>query len=219
MTPFNRKCFKCPTILYYKTKWTLSAAEKKNTICKTCANKQISEFFKGKPLLESTKKKISDAMKGRPILWKDKMSKARKKFFKKNPDARPKGKKNPMFGKSAWLGKKHSIETLEKMRISSLNRTTPNFNHKACKYFDRLNKRRNWNLQHATNGGEIHINGYSLDAYDKQRNIAVEYDEPKHYDVNGNLRQKDITRQMNIIKSINCKFYRYNSITKKLQIV
>ena len=65
-------------------------------------------------------------------------------------------------------------------------------------------------MQHELNGGEIQLIGYSLDAYDKERNIVVEYDEARHYDVDNNLKYKDIIRQNNIIKYLQCKFFRYN---------
>jgi hypothetical protein len=58
--------------------------------------------------------------------------------------------------------------------------------------------------------------GYFLDAYDKERNIVVEYDEPKHYDVYGNLKQKDVLRQQRIITHLGCRFFRYNERTKEL---
>ena len=54
-----------------------------------------------------------------------------------------------------------------------------------------------WTIQHAENGGEFYTGiGYWLDAYDKEKNIALEYDEPKHYiDIKNNiLREKDIKR-------------------------
>lgn len=54
----------------------------------------------------------------------------------------------------------------------------------------------NWNLRHAENGGEIIKFGYFLDAYDEEKNIVVEYDEPRHYiDVENNiLKSEDIKR-------------------------
>lgn len=69
-----------------------------------------------------------------------------------------------------------------------------------------------WNLQHALNGGEIEIDGYWLDGYDKEKNIVFEFDEPYHYiDWKNNiLREKDIDRQNYIINKLHCEFYRYN---------
>ncbi len=80
---------------------------------------------------------------------------------------------------------------------------------------DLLNNVYGWNLQHAENGNEYHIKelGYWLDGYDKEKNIVVEYDEPKHkyYD-----KQKDIKRQQNIIQFLKCEFWRYNEKEDKL---
>ena len=88
----------------------------------------------------------------------------------------------------------------------------PNYNVKACRYIDELNKKFGWNLQHAENGGEIRIVRYFPDGYDKELNIVFEYDEPRHYtDVENNiLNEYDIERQNYIIEKLNCKFYRYN---------
>ena len=59
---------------------------------------------------------------------------------------------------------------------------------KGCKYIDELNKKNNWNLQHALNGGEFEVDGFFLDGYDNNLNIAFEYDESKHYkDVYNNI--------------------------------
>jgi hypothetical protein len=58
----------------------------------------------------------------------------------------------------------------------------------------------------------LQVCGYFLDGYDKDLNIAFEYDEPSHYEdvYNNILKEKDIIRQNNIIKSLNCEFWRYN---------
>lgn len=60
--------------------------------------------------------------------------------------------------------------------------------------------------------------GYFLDAYDKENNVVVEYDEKEHYiDVENNiLRPKDIERQNYIIEKLHCDVYRYNEYTKTL---
>jgi hypothetical protein len=124
------------------------------------------------------------------------------------------------------LGKPLSDSTKEKLRINRLKwiekykTNTLNgrwFNPRGCVYFDNLNKENNWNLQHALNGGEVEICGYALDAYDKIKNIVIEYDEQKHhYDKHGNLNKNDIARMNKIIKHLNCQFYRYVEKTQTL---
>lgn len=86
------------------------------------------------------------------------------------------------------------------------------YNPNACKYIDQLNEKYSWHLQHAESGGEVCIGGYFLDGYDKDLNIAFEYDEPRHYlDVIGNkLKEKDIARMNYIIQKTGCRFFRYN---------
>ena len=85
-----------------------------------------------------------------------------------------------------------------------------NYNENACKFIDELNIKNNWRLQHAMNGGEIHVGPYSLDGYDKNLNIAFEYDENryKHTSIKGQLRDK--CRQAYIIEKLNCEFWRYS---------
>ena len=92
-----------------------------------------------------------------------------------------------------------------------------NVSKKASEFINYINKTNNWNLQHAFNGGEYEIGGYSLDGYDKEKNIVLEYDEPYHYDIFGKLREKDIIRQKNIINELNpFEFWRYDEKRNKL---
>lgn len=122
---------------------------------------------------------------------------------------------------SSFKGKHHSEESKQKTRESTLKyiESLPNYNgtkarysHKACEYINKLNKQNNWNLQHAENGGEYSICGYFVDGYDKNLNIVFEYDEVAHYSDKENniLNDRDIQRQNNIIKELNCEFWRYN---------
>ncbi len=53
----------------------------------------------------------------------------------------------------------------------------------------------------------FYINGYFLDGYCQELNLAIEIDEERHYK-NGVLRQKDIEKQNNIMKALNCNFLR-----------
>lgn len=85
-----------------------------------------------------------------------------------------------------------------------------NYNPKACEYMDKLNKENHWNLQHALNGGEIHVGPYSLDGYDKELNIAFEYDENTAHHNSEKNKLKDKFRQEYIIEKLNCEFWRYS---------
>jgi len=129
------------------------------------------------------------------------------------------GKKNSEFQKNqvgiALRGRKISEEAKLKMRLAAIKRIKEknikpytNYNTTACKYFNELNEQFGWNLQHALNGGEIECYGYFLDAYDKIKNVVVEYDEARHN--KPSIKKKDIIRQNNIIKELNCSFYRFN---------
>ena len=64
-----------------------------------------------------------------------------------------------------------------------------------------------FNFQHAENGGEVCIDGYFPDGIDMEKKIIIEIDEPRHYDKNGNLKQKDIQRQ-NYLENLGYKFIR-----------
>ena len=42
----------------------------------------------------------------------------------------------------------------------------------------------------------------------QEKNVVIEIDEPHHYDMNGNLREKDKKRQKEIESILECKFIR-----------
>lgn len=126
---------------------------------------------------------------------------------------------------SIWLGRHHSDITKCKMRISAAKylqtiRDTPcRYNKSSIAILEEIAKEHEWNIQHAENGGEFYTGiGYFVDAYDKEKNIVLEYDEPIHYiDVENNiLREKDLIRQKNIIDHLHCEYWRYNEATQKL---
>lgn len=123
--------------------------------------------------------------------------------------------------KVPWTGKKHTEETKQKLRESFLkylkkfkNFNGPRYNPIGCQFIDEINLLMNWNLKHAMNGGEKKILRYYVDGYDEELNIVFEYDEPRHYNKDNILKEKDLIRQNNIIKELNCDFYRYNEQLK-----
>ena len=134
---------------------------------------------------------------------------------------------------NAWLGRKETDDHRKHIREGQLKRIAnicnlygdvtklvPAFSTKGCEYMNKLNEEKHWNLQHALNNenGEVYIDGYWLDGYDKDLNIVFEYDEPHHYiDVYNNiLTNKDLYRQNYIIEKLHCEFWRYNEKLKLL---
>lgn len=125
----------------------------------------------------------------------------------------------------SFLGRKHSDATKEKIRKSTANYimnvvgSRPRYNKSSISILESIAKKHGWNIQHAENGGEFYTGiGYFVDAYDKEKNLVLEYDEPAHYiDAKNNvLREKDLIRQKNIIEHLQCEYWRYNSVTKIL---
>ena len=112
--------------------------------------------------------------------------------------------------------------TKEKLRLARIKQIKnngginfPNFNKKACEYFNKLNEENGWQLQHALNGGEVQVGGYFLDSYDEKRNIVIEFDELKHRNDKRQIK-RDIEKQKYVIEKLNCKFYRYLEYENRL---
>ena len=152
------------------------------------------------------------------MCWNNKTQEEIDKIHKKSGETFSKRVKSGDIIPS-FSNRKHAEETKNKIRVSTVNYLESKFNaniarysSNGCKYIESLNEKMGWNLQHAENGGEYKIDGYFLDGYDKERNIAFEYDEPRHYEdvYNNVLKEKDIKRQDYIIEKLNCRFFRYN---------
>jgi len=135
--------------------------------------------------------------------------------------------KNKLSCKSCggMANKTHSKNTKQKMRIARINsiesnngQISPNYNPTSIYYLDWLSAWNGWNLQHAENGGEYHIKklGYFVDGYDKKNNIVVEFYENAHYN-NGKLSDRDIAREIDIKKYLNCILFRLPGKTKILE--
>lgn len=173
---------------------------------------------KGIPLSDTHRQNLSSSLKGRKS-W------STGKTFSK--DYVLKLSMAHMGKPSGMAGKRHTAETRYKIRKAILeDLAVRGVSHRsnpiACKFIDSLNKSRNWNLQHAGNGGEIEVYGYLLDGYDKEQNVIFEYDEPRHH--LKKKKEKDIIRQNDIIQyftSIGKKvsFWRYDERYEKLYCV
>ena len=214
--------------------------ETKKKISKIAKEKKFGKWMLGKKLSEETKRKISENNIGHVCSEETKrkisLSNSGEKngmYGKTHTDKYREYLKNNIIDlhknahtkeaiekrRKKQIGRKHSDDTKKKMRISHINHILkknngirPMHNVRACEYLDGLSKKNGWNLQHALNGGEFYIKelGFFIDGYDLNKNIVVEYDEKHHYDHNGNLKEKDVARQQEIINHLNCSFYRYN---------
>jgi hypothetical protein len=185
----SRNCPQCGTKIQYSNRRNRRVCEKRKSVCKVCQNENQSKSLSGISLEEK--------------LGIDAANEMRLKQSKK------------------LKGMKKSEEWKRKARIRRSQMVSesvggPAYNFKACIFLDNLSKRRGWVIQHAKNGGEIKIDGYFVDGYDKDRNIVIEYDERHHY-IGGKLKQKDVDRMHNIIQHTGCRFYRYDERTKKLK--
>ena len=158
--------------------------------------------------------------------WAKGLTKASDKRVAKSVKNR---KINPATGRinNGCYGKHLSEQTKQKQRIAMcnwlnslpVNKRRANYNPNAIPILEQIAKEHDWNIQHAMNGGEFYTGiGYFVDAYDKEKNIVLEYDEPVHYvDVENNvLREKDLKRQQEIIEHLHCEYWRYNEKMKLL---
>lgn len=222
-----RRCPKCDILCFYVNK--TMCYENTDIKCRKCT--ASDPIRNNKIWTEKTRKlrsklsKGNQANKGRKLSveWRKNISSSLMGNLYRN------GKKMSLKSRrmisESLKGRVFSDDHKRKMRESTLNylinckNVKCRYNKTACEYFTKLNEEKGWNGIHAENGGEKIICGYSLDYYDPTLNIVVEYDEKHHYDINGNLRPKDIKRQNEIIKTLHCKFYRYNTINKVLTCV
>ena len=179
---------------------------------------------------EKTKQQISNALKGKT---RDKFTETHKQNMSKN-HADFSGDKNPMYGvhrygedASMW-NKHHTNESKQQMRLSRIKeiemkygKICPNYNLKACEFFENLNEHFDLNGIHAGNNDEFQIKelGYFVDYYELDLNMAIEYDEKHHYNSDGTLKDRDIQRQNEITDFLGCKFIRINESKSKWQLL
>lgn len=222
---WTRKCPKCGKDTHHSKKEYRDRAIRKNTKCIKCNNLsmtgvhrvlpeklliKLSKLFKGVPRSQKTKDKISKALKGKPL-----SEETKRKLSKALIGNIPWNKGKPATEEQKYKNRVATIKDLQRKGIFPGCEFSKNYNPKACKFIDEIGKKLGYNFQHALNGGEIELYGYFVDGYDKEKNIIVEYDEPKH-----NLPpqiKKDMLRQENLIREIKpTLFLRYNEEFKKL---
>ena len=218
MNNLQRVCSVCNKIITYKSKESFYNANKKGSPCHKCSVSLFNTFTKtGIKHTNETKRKMSLKQHGN-------YNGIKNHFYGKKHSLKSiiKMSESKSGEKNGFYGKTHTEEQKEKMRVAKLKKIRElgsliSYNINGCKFIDKLNKEKRWKLQHAMNGGEVEITGYLIDGYDKKNNIVFEYDEKRHYDICGNLKQKDIERQKRIIDKINpIMFIRYDERNKRL---
>jgi very-short-patch-repair endonuclease len=150
--------------------------------------KNNSHYWKGKHFSEETKKKISMSNKGR-------ISPHKGKHFSEET------KKKISLGNK---GKIVSIESRKKMRLATFeyakkiaNIICPRIGHNEKQILDKLEQELQYKILR-----QYKIEGYFVDGYIPELNLAIEVDEiPKD-------KEKDIKRQKIIEEKLNCKFIR-----------
>lgn len=142
------------------------------------SNEKNSKSNTGRKQSEESKRRIgksnsgSNPNKRKPKPWQ---------VGENNPSKRPEVKEKIRIARLKEIEEKHG-------------QVMPNYNPVACEIIEGFNKF-GYNFRHAENGGEVCVAGYFPDGLDEERNLIVEMDESHHFDVDGNLRQKDVERQ------------------------
>lgn len=192
---------------------------------------------KGCKMPENSKRKIGESMKlrhqtiGHPMLGRHHSEKTIEKYKIQRV-----GNRNAMFGKKHTdetkqkisktrklrkiPGPKMSVDGLRRLRQKRIteisvdkfngHQVMPSFNKKSCKFFDTLEKKLNWSGLYATKNGEYQIKelGYFVDYYEPTKNIVIEWDERRHYNVDRTLKLEDTIRQKEIENFLKCVFIR-----------
>ncbi len=212
---WERKCRnsannpKCKKIIIYSTKRNFDTGNKNNTLCRNCSmfGKNNSMYGKRKEETGMWNKqhskeaciKMGKSKRNIPrsIETKLKISKSTKGIKKQSEEAKQK------IGKAVRI---RIRKTLEKNLLNG-HQIVPFFNSNACKIIEEYGKKNKYDFQHAMNGGEICIDGYYPDGLDKEKKTIIEVDEKHHFDINGNLREKDIRKQQ-YLENLGYKFIR-----------
>lgn len=234
----TRRCPTCDRLVTYTSKQMHARATRRDSSCRSCNATFVSKsYLLDTKLTAAHRKKCSDSLLGtsNPMFGKSHTTESRMRIsqWKTFPIDVKLSRNCPTCKSPIYYRSKKCLQRAKLQGTSCIkcSRADPeyrknlreriiddlksrkifvNFNPSACEYFDTLSISCGWKLQHAKNGGEIKIIGYSLDAYDSSKNVVIEYDEPRHYDVLRNLKLKDVKRMQEIINHTNCHFYRYN---------
>ena len=107
---------------------------------------------------------------------------------------------------------------IEVKKFLELGFACPRANPTACKFIDTWGISNGYSFQHGMNGGEKYIAhvGAFVDGYDEKKNVVFEYDEPHHFDKDGNLKKKDVNRMFDLMRELKCHVIRYNEKSQEI---
>lgn len=198
--PFIKKCGLCGIDIRYDRYKSYIWSVKNNGFCKKCGGKKTIQTRLDRNNLYNNRNQSVES--------KTKMS------------AMHSGKNNPFYGKkhtdkTKITLRKNTIKNIEQIKGG---RMFPLYNKKSCEYFTELEKQNNWDGYYATKTGEFYIDklGYWVDYYEPTLNIVIEWDEKSHFNFDGSLKDRDISRMGDIKKYLGCEFYRIDEKTKVL---
>lgn len=196
----------------------LNSPKTRKKISKSC--KGNMPWNKGKTDIYSkeTLRKMREKQKGKPL------SKEHRKNLSKNHKTK-RGFSSAMKGKhhseetikkisKSMTGKEFSEKTKRKMRLSTIKYIKetkgpmyPRIGKNEKIILDTMEEIYGYKVIR-----QYHIKslGYFVDGYIKELNLVIEVDERDHFDSKGKLEEKDIRRQKEIEKELNCKFLRIN---------
>lgn len=243
MNEWKKICPSCGDEISYKTKYILNVSIKKGLVCKSCSaseRKRTPLTVSCSFVCELCKKKIGlkHNVKGKTVCrkcrtkcqflrtctWCGKDIKYTTKWrYEKACQNNIKCSKCRQLNIPHTIPyrKPHSEETKDKLRLAFIRNGSiyPSYNKESCLYFEWLNKKNGWNGKYALNGGEYFIKelGYWVDYYEPKYNVVVEWDEKRHYNPDGSLKEKDVIRMKRIKTYLQCEFFRYNERTKELK--
>lgn len=233
-TNYQIECNECHNLSQMKGN-ILTKTSRQKFLCRSCRSKGDRNGFYGKHPTEETKQKLKEYALSEERLSMIKSEDYRKKITNgmlnstKLKESRAseeyKEKLSRALKNSEKFKEAHQKEEYRNLRRKLASEQIcrnielsgkdmakryfiPNFNIKACEYFDKIMKETGTHIQHALNGGEFCIKelGYFVDGYDKENNIVYEFDENYH---NTKVqKEKDILREEQIKKVLKCKFIR-----------